>query len=44
LLRFNDETEISLFEFLISHGREFVETFFIGFISFSIVSVNFGFV
>lgn len=44
LLRLNDETEISLLEFLFSHGREFVKSFFIRFVSFSIVSVNFGFV
>lgn len=40
----NDETEISLLKLLISQGREFIEAFFIGFVSFSIVSVNFGFV
>lgn len=40
----NDETEVSLLKFLVSQCREFIETFFVGFVSFSIVSVNFGFV
>lgn len=44
MLGLNDKTKISLLEFLFSHSREFVKSFFIRFVSFSIVSINFGFV
>lgn len=40
----DDKAEVSLLEFIVSHCGEFVETFLVGFVSFSIVAVNFVFV
>lgn len=44
MLVFDDEAEVGLFELVISHSGEFVKAFFVGFVSFGVVTVDFEFI